>query len=97
VLLPALALWGVGLAALTPAAVAAAVGAAGETRAGVASAVNNTARQAGGAVGIIAFGALAGSPSTRDAFVRGFHEAALAAGALYVAVALVALAVTRRA
>ena len=60
-LLPALLLWGIGLGVLTPAVVAAAVRAVPARRAGLASAVNNTARQAGGAIGIAAFGAIAGS------------------------------------
>src|SRR5436305_3408489 len=64
-LLPALVLWGCGLAALTPAVVAAAIQAVPPDRSGLASAVNNTARQAGGAVGIAAFGAIAGAPEHR--------------------------------
>ncbi len=64
-LLPAMLLWGIGLGILTPAVVAAAIGAVPADRAGLASAVNNTARQAGGAIGIAAFGALAGQPEAR--------------------------------
>jgi DHA2 family methylenomycin A resistance protein-like MFS transporter len=59
------------------------VGAVESERAGLASAVNNTARQAGGAIGIAAFGALAGD-AARPGFVHGFHVAALIAAALYV-------------
>ena len=61
-LLPALLMLGSGLGVLTPAVVAAAIGAVPGDRAGLASAVNNTARQACGAIGIAAFGALAGDP-----------------------------------
>jgi DHA2 family methylenomycin A resistance protein-like MFS transporter len=87
-LLPALLAWGVGLAFLTPAVVAAAVGAVPDDRAGLASAVNNTARQASGAVGIAAFGALAGQPG-RPGFLAGFHLAAgIAAGLLLLAAIL---------
>jgi MFS transporter, DHA2 family, methylenomycin A resistance protein len=82
-LLPALLLWGIGLALLTPAVVAAAINAVPGERPGLASAVNNTARQAGGAIGIAAFGALAGAPSS-DGFVGGLHLAALIAAALFV-------------
>jgi DHA2 family methylenomycin A resistance protein-like MFS transporter len=64
-LLHAMLLWGVGLGILTPAVVAAAIAAVPTDRAGLASAVDNTARQAGGAVGIAAFGALAGTPGER--------------------------------
>jgi MFS transporter, DHA2 family, methylenomycin A resistance protein len=59
-------------------------------RAGLASAVNNTARQAGGAIGIAAFGSLAGAPSSHGAFVSGMHEAAGTGAGLYVAAALLA-------
>jgi DHA2 family methylenomycin A resistance protein-like MFS transporter len=86
-MLPAFVLWGAGLGALTSAVVAAAVGAVESDRAGLASAVNNTARQAGGAIGIAAFGALAGDPA-RPAFVHGFHVAALVAAGLYALAAL---------
>jgi DHA2 family methylenomycin A resistance protein-like MFS transporter len=86
-LLPALLSWGVGLAVLTPAVVAGAVGAAPDGRAGLASAVNNTARQALGAVGIAAFGALAGQPSGRG-FMAGFHLAATIATGLFLVAAI---------
>ncbi len=87
VLLPALLLWGVGLAALTPAVVAAAVGSAG-ARAGLASGVNNTARQAGGAVGIAIFGAVAGSASNARAFVSGMHVSSLVSALLFLVAGL---------
>ena len=81
-LVPAFVLWGGGLGLLTPAVVAAAMGAVEPERSGLAAAVNNTARQAGGAIGIAAFGALAA-----HAVVPGLHEAALFAAALYLAAA----------
>jgi MFS transporter, DHA2 family, methylenomycin A resistance protein len=87
-LLPALLLWGVGLGILTPAVVAAAMAAVPADRAGLASAVNNTARQAGGAIGIAALGALAGSPTRTGEFLAGLHSAALIAAALYLLAAL---------
>jgi DHA2 family methylenomycin A resistance protein-like MFS transporter len=74
--------WGIGLAFLTPAVVAAAVGAVPGDRAGLASAVNNTARQASGAVGIAAFGAVAGQPGSQG-FMAGFHLAAAIAAGLF--------------
>ena len=55
---PGLVTVAVGLAAATPALVVAATGAIAAERAGIASAVNNTARQAGGAVGVAVVGAL---------------------------------------
>jgi DHA2 family methylenomycin A resistance protein-like MFS transporter len=89
-LLPGLLLWGIGLGVLTPAVVAAAVGAVPGDRAGLGSAVNNTARQAGGAIGIAAFGALAGTPSA-PGFIGGLHTVALIAAALYVIAGLASL------
>jgi DHA2 family methylenomycin A resistance protein-like MFS transporter len=86
VLLPALLLWGIGLAVLTPAVVAAAISAVPGGRTGLAAAVNNTARQAGGAIGIAAFGALAGSPR-RAGFLAGFHAGALIAAGLFAVAA----------
>jgi MFS transporter, DHA2 family, methylenomycin A resistance protein len=71
-LVPALLLWGCGIGVLTPAVVSGAMGAVERERAGLASAVNNTARQAGGAVGIAAFGAAT------------LHTGAVVAAALYV-------------
>jgi MFS transporter, DHA2 family, methylenomycin A resistance protein len=88
-LLAASVLWGLGLGLLTPGVVAAAMGAVKPDRAGLAAAVNNTARQAGGAIGIAASGAVAGSPA-RAGFVHGFHTVALGAAALYVAAAALA-------
>ena len=95
-LLPALLLWGIGLAVLTPAVVSAAVGAVTSDRAGLASGVNNTARQAAGAIGIAAFGGLAGAPASHG-FLDGFHTAALIATGLFgtAAVAIVALIPSR--
>jgi MFS transporter, DHA2 family, methylenomycin A resistance protein len=88
--LPGLLLWGIGLGLLTPAVVAAAVGAVPGDRAGLASAVNNTSRQAGGAIGIAAFGALAGKP-TAPGFVAGLHAVALITVALYLAASVASL------
>jgi DHA2 family methylenomycin A resistance protein-like MFS transporter len=90
-LLPALLLWGIGLALLTPAVVAAAVGSMPGRRAGLASAVNNTSRQAAGAIGIAAFGALAGAPGD-PGFVSGFHAGAIVAAGLFGAAALATVA-----
>jgi DHA2 family methylenomycin A resistance protein-like MFS transporter len=89
-LLPGLLLWGVGLGILTPAVVAAAIGAVPGNRAGLASAINNTARQAGGAIGIAAYGALAGRPGA-PGFIGGLHAVALITVALYVAATVASL------
>ncbi|MEN3280188.1 MAG: transporter, family, methylenomycin resistance protein [Solirubrobacteraceae bacterium] len=94
-LLPALLLWGVGMGVLTPAVVAAAVGAVPGERAGLGSAVNNTARQAGGAIGIAACGALAGTPGS-PGFVGGLHTVAIVVAALFASAALASLAAIPR-
>jgi MFS transporter, DHA2 family, methylenomycin A resistance protein len=86
-LLPAFLLWGIGLGVVTPAVVAAAIAAVPTERAGLASAINNTARQAGGAIGIAVAGAVAGPPSGGQAFVSGFHAVAIGAAGLYLVTA----------
>ena len=95
ILLPALLLWGVGLAFLTPAVVSAAVSAVPAGRAGLGSAVNNTTRQAAGAIGIAAFGAIASTPGS-PAFVHGFHAVAIIAAVLLLAAALATVALPAR-
>ena len=84
-LLPTLLGLGVGMGLLTTAVVTAAVGGIPPERAGVASGVNNTARQAGGALGVAVLGTVVAGP-----FVTGLHEVGLIAGALW----LVAIVVT---
>jgi MFS transporter, DHA2 family, methylenomycin A resistance protein len=93
VIVPVFLAWGVGLAVLTPSVVSAAMGAVPRERSGLASGINNTARQAGGAVGIAAFGALAGGVDRPHAFLAGMHAGGLVAGALYGAVGVLSLAV----
>ena len=93
-LLPALLLWGAGIGLLTPGVVAAAVGAVDRRRAGLASAMSNTCRQAGGAVGIAGFGAVAGSPASAG-FVEGLHAVAVTAAGLFVLAAATTVAVLR--
>lgn len=92
-LLPTLLGLGVGMGLLTTAVVTAAVGGIPPERAGVASGINNTARQAGGALGVAVLGAVAGEPG--DGFVAGLHEAGLVAGALWLLAIGVTLAGVR--
>jgi DHA2 family methylenomycin A resistance protein-like MFS transporter len=80
---PAFVLWGAGLGVMTPAIVAAAMGAVEPARAGLAAAVNNTARQAGTAVGIAIGGALAANPPG-----DGLPAIAAGAGAIYLLAAI---------
>ena len=87
-LFPALLLWGVGLGLLTPAVVSAAIASVPADRAGLASGINNTARQTGGAIGIAAYGALAGPPAATAGFLRGLHVAGVSTAVLWVAAAL---------
>ena len=84
-LLPPLLAWGIGLGLLTPAVVSAAVSAVEPQRTGLASGINNTARQAGGAIGIAAYGAIAGPPANQGAFLSGLHIASLITAVLFVA------------
>jgi DHA2 family methylenomycin A resistance protein-like MFS transporter len=87
-LLPAVLLWGVGLAFLTPAVVSAAVSAVPVGRTGLASAVNNTTRQAAGAIGIAAFGAVASTPGD-PGFIHRLHIVAVIAAAVLIAAAAI--------
>lgn len=91
-LLAAMLPWGIGLGLLTPAVVAAAIGAVEPERAGLASGVNNAARQAGGVIGIAAFGALAGPATQADDFIAGLHTAGLLTAGLFLAATLTTLA-----
>jgi DHA2 family methylenomycin A resistance protein-like MFS transporter len=90
-LLPALLGWGIGLGLLTPAVVAAAIAATPSDRAGLASGVNNTARRAGGAIGIAVYGAIAGEPSNASRFLAGLHLTGIITAGLFVAGALISL------
>jgi DHA2 family methylenomycin A resistance protein-like MFS transporter len=93
VLLPAFLAWGVGLGLLTPALVAAAVSAAPARRSGLASAVTNTARQAGGAIGIAVAGAVAGPPASHG-FLSGLHAVAAGSAVLYALTAVLLIFTT---
>ncbi|MGY2873879.1 MFS transporter, DHA2 family, methylenomycin A resistance protein [Marmoricola sp. URHA0025 HA25] len=87
-IVPALLCWGIGIGILTPAVVAAAIGAVTPDRSGLASGVNNTARQAGGAIGIAAYGAVAGTPAKAVPFLHGLHVAAAVTVAVWALAAL---------
>jgi DHA2 family methylenomycin A resistance protein-like MFS transporter len=88
-LLAASVLWGLGLGLPPPPWSPPPWARSSPSAPGLAAAVNNTARQAGGAIGIAASGAVAGSPA-RARFVHGFHAVALGAAGLYVAAAALA-------
>jgi MFS transporter, DHA2 family, methylenomycin A resistance protein len=92
-LLPTLLGLGAGMGLLTTAVVTAAVAGIPRERAGVAGGVNNTARQAGGALGVAVLGAVAGEPGA--GFLGGLHEVGLIAGALWLVAIGVSLAGVR--
>ncbi|WP_033262575.1 MFS transporter [Amycolatopsis vancoresmycina] len=85
-LLPTLLGLGAGMGLVTTAVVTAAVGGVPPGRAGVASGINNTARQAGGALGVAVLGARAGG---------GLHAVGLIAGVLWLLAIGVTLAGVR--
>ncbi|MDT7799507.1 MAG: transporter, family, methylenomycin resistance protein [Actinomycetota bacterium] len=95
VLLPTLLGLGAGMGLLTTAVVTAAVAASPPERAGVASGVNNTARQAGGALGVAVLGAVVGEPSDAAGFLAGLREAGVLAAALWVVAIVVTLSTVR--
>jgi DHA2 family methylenomycin A resistance protein-like MFS transporter len=70
---------------LTPAVVTMAMREAPREHTGIASGVNNTARQAGGAIGLAVFGSMAGSPELTPSFVHGFHLAVITGAAIWAA------------
>lgn len=81
---------GIGNGLFTAPVVAAAVGSVPADRSGLASGVVNTVRQAGTALGVAVFGAVAGSTADPDGFVAGLHRLAVVGGLLW----LLALAIT---
>ena len=91
-LLPAMLGWGAGLGLLAPAVVAAAIAATPADRSGLASGFNNTARQAGGAIGIAAYGAIAGQPDQTRHFLSGIHLTGLLTAGLFALAAIATIA-----
>lgn len=94
--LPSLIGIGFGLGTFTAPVVALAMRAAPASRSGTASGVNNTARQAGTALGVAVYGAAAGSPSDVPRFVTALHVLGpVAAGAwLLIAAGVMVRALT---
>lgn len=95
VLLGSLALWGAGLGILTPAIVTAALRAT-PAAPGTASGASNTARQAGGALGVAVFAALAGS-ANHSSFVGHASWLLIASAAAFTLAALACLGAARAA
>lgn len=94
-LLGSLALWGAGLGILTPAIVTAALRATPGAP-GTASGASNTARQAGGALGVAVFAALAGS-ANHSSFVRHASWLLIASAAAFTLAAIACLGAARAA
>jgi DHA2 family methylenomycin A resistance protein-like MFS transporter len=92
---PALVGLGIGMGLLTAAVVAAAMAAAPAERSGLAAGVNNTARQAGGALGTAVYGAIAGDPLDPGRFVTGMHTAGLVGAGAWLAALVVTLVTVR--
>lgn len=91
-LLPTLLVLSVGMGLLTAAVVTAAVSDAPGERAGIAGGINNAARQAGGALGVAVFGAVAGEPAAHASFVHGLHLLGFVSAGLWLAAAALAAA-----
>ncbi|MHB1431631.1 MAG: MFS transporter [Streptosporangiaceae bacterium] len=85
-LLPALLGVGIGLGLFTAPMVAAALAAVPPDKSGLASGINNTARQAGTALGVALYGALAGPPARAGRFTAALHGLGIVGAALWVIV-----------
>jgi DHA2 family methylenomycin A resistance protein-like MFS transporter len=88
-LLLGLLLWGIGLGVLTPGVVSAAMQATPDAP-GAASGASNTARQLGGAIGVAAFAAAAGSVGS-SSFLPQTQWTLFAAGAAFLVAVAVAI------
>lgn len=86
-LVPALIGVGIGVAMFTAPMVATAIRSVPPGRSGIASGVNNTARQAGTALGVAIFGAVAGNPASAGHFVSAMRDIGIASAILLLIVA----------
>jgi len=94
-LVPALLGVGFGVGVFTAPLVAAAMRAVPPERSGLASGINNTARQAGTALGVAIFGAVAGSPARADHFVAALRWLGVAAAIGWLIVAALVIQLRR--
>jgi MFS transporter, DHA2 family, methylenomycin A resistance protein len=94
-LLPALLGVGLGVGLFTAPVVAAAMRAVPADRSGLASGINNTARQAGTALGVAVFGAIAGSPAQPGHFIAALRWLGVAAAIGWLIVAALIYSVAR--
>jgi MFS transporter, DHA2 family, methylenomycin A resistance protein len=95
VMMPAFLLIPAGMGLGVPAMTTAILSSVERTRSGTASAVLNTARQAGAAIGVAAFGAMVGG--SKAEIITGMHASAAISSSLLVLAALLAyLGIHRR-
>jgi MFS transporter, DHA2 family, methylenomycin A resistance protein len=94
-LVPALLGVGFGVGLFTAPVVAAAMRVVPAERSGLASGINNTARQAGTALGVAIFGAVAGSPAHADHFIAALRWLGVAAAIGWLLVAALLYSVAR--
>jgi MFS transporter, DHA2 family, methylenomycin A resistance protein len=94
-LVPALLGVGFGVGLFTAPVVAAALRAVPAERSGLASGINNTARQAGTALGVAIFGAVAGSPAHAGHFIAALRWLGVAAAIGWLLVAVLIYSVAR--
>ena len=94
-LVPALLGVGFGVGLFTAPVVAAAMRAVPPERSGLASGLNNTARQAGTALGVAIFGAVAGSPAQAGHFITALRWLGIAAAIGWLLVAALVIRLRR--
>lgn len=94
-LVPALIGVGLGVGLFTAPAVATAIQSVPAERSGLASGINNTARQAGTALGVAIYGAIAASPAHPGQFIDALRDLGIAAAVLWIAAAALTTATTR--
>lgn len=90
-LLPALIGVGLGIGVATAPVVATAINSVPPNRSGVASGINNTARQAGTALGVAVFGAIAGNPGNTEHFIAALRDLGIVSALLWLAVVVLAV------
>ena len=94
-LIPALIGVGLGVGLFTAPIVATAIRSVPAERSGLASGINNTARQAGTALGVAIYGALAASPAHPGHFIAALRDLGITAAVLWIAAAALTTATTR--
>jgi DHA2 family methylenomycin A resistance protein-like MFS transporter len=94
-LVPVLLGVGLGVGRFTVPVVAAAMRAVPPERSGLASGINNTARQAGTALGVAIFGAVAGRPAHADHFIIALPWPGVAAAIGWLLLAVLIYSVAR--